>query len=90
MLRRAIQLRGRREPTVTLLEDLHWFDAASEAFLEPMVDARPGTRALLVLNFRPEFHAAWMQRSWYQQLPLRPRGSSAADDDLSCSCGFTS
>jgi adenylate cyclase len=82
LLRRVIELRGRREPTVTLLEDLHWFDAASEAFLEPLVDARPGTRALLVLNFRPEFHAPWMQRSWYQQLPLRPLGPEAQQELL--------
>jgi adenylate cyclase len=82
LLRRVTQLRGRREPTVTLLEDLHWFDAASEAYLEPLVDARPGTRALLVLNFRPEFHAPWMQRSWYQQLPLRPLGPEAQQELL--------
>jgi adenylate cyclase len=47
-----------------------------------MVDARPGTRALLVLNFRPEFHAPWMQRSWYQQLPLRPLGPEAQQELL--------
>jgi class 3 adenylate cyclase len=82
VVRRVTQLRGRREPFVTLLEDLHWFDAASEAFLEPMVDARTGTRALLVLNFRPEFHAPWMQRSWYQQLPLRPLGPEAQQELL--------
>jgi class 3 adenylate cyclase len=82
LFRRVTQLRGRREPFVTLLEDLHWFDAASEAFLETMVDVRPGTRALLVLNFRPEFHATWMQRSWYQQLPLRPLGPEAQQELL--------
>jgi class 3 adenylate cyclase len=82
LLRRVTELRGRSEPTVTLLEDLHWFDAASEAYLEPLVDARPGTRALLVLNFRPEFHAPWMQRSWYQQLPLRPLGPEAQQELL--------
>ena len=26
----------------------------------------------MLLNFRPEYHAAWMQRSYYQQLPLLP------------------
>ena len=82
VLRRSMQLRGQREPTVTLLEDLHWFDAPSEAFLEPTVDARPGTRALLLLNYRPEFHASWMQRSWFQQLPLRPLGAEAQHELL--------
>jgi len=26
----------------------------------------------VLLNFRPEYHAEWMQRSYYQQLPLLP------------------
>jgi len=82
LFRRAIQLRGRREPTVTLLEDLHWFDSASDAFLTPLVEARSGTRALLVLNFRPEYRADWMQQSYYQQLPLRPLGAEATDELL--------
>ena len=29
---------------------------------------------LLVVNFRPEYHADWMQKSCYQQLPLAPLG----------------
>src|SRR4029077_17087741 len=66
-----------REPAVFLFEDLHWFDRASEAFLENMVDAAPGNRSLLLLNFRPEYHAAWMQKSYYQQLPLLPLGPEA-------------
>jgi class 3 adenylate cyclase/tetratricopeptide (TPR) repeat protein len=82
LLRRVIQLRGRREPTVTLLEDLHWFDSGSEAFLTPLVEARSGTRALLVVNLRPEYRADWMQKSYYQQLPLRPLGAEATDELL--------
>ncbi len=65
----------RRETTVTLLEDLHWFDAGSEAFVGPFVEARAGTRSLLLLNFRPEYRAPWMQRSYYQQIALRPLGA---------------
>jgi predicted ATPase len=37
----------------------------------------PGNRTLLLLNFRPEYHAQWMQRSYYQQLPLLPLGPEA-------------
>ena len=82
LVRRAIQLRGQREPTVTLIEDLHWFDSGSNAYLAPLVEARAGTRALLVLNFRPEYRADWMQKSYYQQLPLRPLGAEATDELL--------
>jgi len=62
---------------VLLLEDLHWFDGASDAFLETMVESAPATRDLVLLNFRPEYQARWMQRSYYQQLPLQPLGPEA-------------
>jgi class 3 adenylate cyclase len=77
VVRRLARARSAREPAVFLFEDLHWFDRASEAFLENLVEAAPGNRSLLLLNFRPEYHAGWMQRSYYQQLPLLPLGPEA-------------
>jgi class 3 adenylate cyclase/tetratricopeptide (TPR) repeat protein len=77
LVRRVSQERGRTTTSVTLLEDLHWFDSGSDGFLEPMIDAAPSTRSLLIVNFRPEYHAEWMQRSYYQQLPLLPLGGAA-------------
>jgi predicted ATPase len=37
--RRLMHAQSRREPTVSLIEDLHWIDRGSEAFLENLVDA---------------------------------------------------
>lgn len=62
---------------VILLEDLHWFDGASDAFLETFVESVPATRDLWLLNFRPEYQARWMQRSYYQHLPLQPLAPAA-------------
>src|SRR5262249_5726575 len=62
---------------VILLEDLHWFDGASDAFLETFVESVPATRDLWLLNFRPEYQARWMQRSYYQHLPLQPLAPDA-------------
>ncbi len=76
-LRQMIRGRAARAPTLLLLEDLHWFDDASERAVATLVDAVDGTHALLLVNFRPEFHAGWMQRSQYQQLPLQPLGVDA-------------
>jgi adenylate cyclase len=67
---------------VTLIEDLHWMDAASEAFLEQWVDALAGGRGLLILNFRPEYRAEWMQKSYYRQIPLAPLGPAAVEELL--------
>jgi adenylate cyclase len=67
---------------VTLIEDLHWMDAASEAFLEQWVDALAGGPGLLILNFRPEYRAEWMQKSYYRQIPLAPLGPEAVGELL--------
>jgi adenylate cyclase len=73
-----------REPLegtgVTLVEDLHWLDPASEEWIEQWVDAIGGSANLLVVNFRPEYHADWMQKSWYRQLPLAPLGADAIQE----------
>jgi len=72
VIRQIIRSASARQPAVTMIEDLHWLDAASAEFLEQMVDAREGTHSLLLLNFRPEYRAEWMRKSWYRQIPLTP------------------
>jgi class 3 adenylate cyclase/tetratricopeptide (TPR) repeat protein len=62
---------------VTLIEDLHWLDPGSEAFLDQWVDAIAGSSSFLLVNFRPEFRAEWMQKSYYHQIPLTPLGPDA-------------
>ncbi len=76
IVRRVVQARGQKETQVTLLEDLHWFDAGSAAFLEPLIEAATGRRLVLV-NFRPEYQARWTGKSYYHQLSLGPLGSDA-------------
>jgi class 3 adenylate cyclase/tetratricopeptide (TPR) repeat protein len=72
IVKRVVEAHSRREPGVVLLEDLHWFDPGSEGFLEVLVETTTTTRNLLVVNFRPEYRAGWMQKSYYQQIPLQP------------------
>ncbi|MEO7327434.1 MAG: adenylate/guanylate cyclase domain-containing protein, partial [Minicystis sp.] len=87
IVRRVIQARGQKETTVTLLEDLHWFDGGSAAYLEPLLEAVVGTRALVLLNFRPEYQAPWMGRSYYHQLPLALLGPDAIRELLAALLG---
>src|SRR5262245_44853660 len=82
LVKQVGQARSRREPNLLLFEDLHWIDDGSAPFLETLVDAVPGTRTLLVLNFRPDYHAGWMQKSHYLQLPLLPLGPEAIGELL--------
>jgi class 3 adenylate cyclase len=76
------QARSRREPSLLLLEDLHWIDGGSAPFVETLVDAVATTRTLLLVTFRPEYHAGWMQKSQYLQLPLLPLGAEASGELL--------
>jgi len=74
VIQSVVRLRSEREPAVFLIDDLHWVDPASDAFIARLVEAVHGTRTLIVVNFRPEYRATWMQRSDYLQLPLSPLG----------------
>ena len=82
ILRGLVQRDTTEGSVVTLIEDLHWIDAASEIWLEQWVDAISGTQNLMIVNFRPEYHADWMQKSWYRQLPLIPLGVEAIEELL--------
>jgi class 3 adenylate cyclase/tetratricopeptide (TPR) repeat protein len=87
VMRHIIRSASEQQPTVTMVEDLHWLDAASAEFLEHMVDARAGTHSLLLLNFRPEYRAEWMQKSWYRQIPLTPLDHTACGELLASLLG---
>jgi class 3 adenylate cyclase len=83
VLRKIVQGADRRvSGFVTLIEDLHWLDPASEAFLEQWVDAVAGSSFFLLLNFRPEYKSGWMSKSYYRQIPLAPLGPEAVRELL--------
>jgi class 3 adenylate cyclase/tetratricopeptide (TPR) repeat protein len=82
VMKRLAHARTRKKPAVVLLEDLHWLDGGSESFLANLVDALPGSRLLLVVNFRPEYRAAWMEKPYYRRLPLLPLAATASAELL--------
>jgi class 3 adenylate cyclase/tetratricopeptide (TPR) repeat protein len=82
IVRRVSRRRSEGEPLVLLLEDMHWFDAQSAAFVGEMIRLYPGTRTLVVANFRPEFSADWMRQSYYRQLPVTPLPGDAVGEIL--------
>ena len=73
-LNRLRRARCARNPFVLIIEDLHWLDPGSGAFIENLVNGVPGSRSLVVTTFRPEYRAPWAHRSHYGQLPLSPLG----------------
>jgi len=83
LLRRLLRARGAAGPFVVHLDDAHWIDPQSERLLAELADVASTTRAFLLLNFRPEFQAAWMGRSYYQQLSVAPLGREATCEMIS-------
>lgn len=78
----VIQTRGQREASVTLLEDLHWFDGGSEALLEPLLDARIRSRSRNESGARVDAQA----RGWRWRRPTkRAKSESAVISSQPCS-----
>jgi class 3 adenylate cyclase/tetratricopeptide (TPR) repeat protein len=77
LVRGLVHAQGADAPTLIVLEDLQWVDAASERFLASLVEALPGTRNFALVNFRPGYRAEWMGRTHYRQLPLAPLDEEA-------------
>jgi class 3 adenylate cyclase/tetratricopeptide (TPR) repeat protein len=82
LTKQLVRAQSARAPGVTLWEDLHWFDPASEVFMANHIDAAQGSRGLTILNFRPDYHAHWMSKSYYRQIALAPLGPEAIDQLL--------
>ncbi len=58
-------------PLVLVIEDLHWIDAASEEFLEFLVDSIPAAHCCLVLTHRPGYAQPFGDRSYHVRVALR-------------------
>jgi predicted ATPase len=68
------------QPVLLVLEDLHWIDSETQAFLDGLVDSLPAARLLLLVNYRPEYRHDWGSKTYYAQLRLDtlPRLSTTA------------
>jgi predicted ATPase len=58
------------QPTVVLLEDLHWVDPSTLEFLQILVEQGATAPLLLLHTARPEFHAPWPMRAHHAQISL--------------------
>ena len=60
------------QPLLLVVENLHWIDAETQAFLDTFVDGLPAARVLLLVNYRPEYTHRWGGKTYYAQLRLDP------------------
>jgi class 3 adenylate cyclase/tetratricopeptide (TPR) repeat protein len=58
------------QPLLLVFEDLHWIDAETQALLDAFVESLPTASVLLAVNFRPEYHHGWGNKTYYRQLRI--------------------
>ena len=71
-LRQLCLRASRRRPLVLVVEDLHWVDRTSEAFIGALVDGLAGAAILLIVTYRPGYSPTWMNKAFATQIALRP------------------
>ena len=54
------------------MENLHWIDPTSEAFLARLVDSIAGAPILVLATYRPGYRPPWLEKSYATQLTLAP------------------
>ena len=66
------------QPVLLLVEDLHWLDSETQAWLSLFSDRVATARLLLLVTYRPEFQHGWGSKTYYSQLRLDPLGFEGA------------
>jgi DNA-binding winged helix-turn-helix (wHTH) protein/class 3 adenylate cyclase/tetratricopeptide (TPR) repeat protein len=77
---RQVHLRSSQQrPLLLVVENLHWIDPTSEAYLASLVEQLAGAPLLLLTTYRPGYRPLWLDKSYATQLtlsPLTPRESA--------------
>jgi class 3 adenylate cyclase/tetratricopeptide (TPR) repeat protein len=81
-IKRILVRESLKQPLVVIFEDLHWIDAETQELLDLLVESLASARILMLVNYRPEYHHAWSNRTCYTQLRLDPLGGQSADEML--------
>jgi predicted ATPase/class 3 adenylate cyclase len=66
------------QSVLLLLEDLHWLDSETQAWLSLFSERVASARLLLLVNYRPEYQHGWGSKTYYTQLRLDPLGPEEA------------
>jgi predicted ATPase len=91
---RQLWLRSNQQhPLILAVEDLHWMDPTSEAFLVSLVEGLPGAALLVLGTYRPGYRPAWLEKSYATQrqwppLNRRSRLSRTCLTTATSGCGW--
>jgi len=81
-VKRLLLKQSQVQSLVLVFEDLHWIDSETQALLDNLVEALPTARLLLLVDYRPEYHHAWANKTYYTQLRIDPLSRESAEGFL--------
>jgi class 3 adenylate cyclase/tetratricopeptide (TPR) repeat protein len=86
-VRRLLLRESQIQPVFIVVEDLHWIDSESQAFLDGLVENLAAARLLLVVTHRPDHRDDWSRHSYYTRLYVAPLRAGSADELLTTLLG---
>jgi predicted ATPase/class 3 adenylate cyclase len=72
LLAHLLRHEAQRQPLVLTVENTHWIDPTSEAWLAFLVERLAGTALLLLVTYRPGYQPPWGAHAVVTQLALPP------------------
>jgi class 3 adenylate cyclase/tetratricopeptide (TPR) repeat protein len=86
-IKRLLLRHSQVQPLLLIVENLHWIDAGTQAFLDSLIESMPTARLLLLVNYRPEYQHRWGSKTYYTQLRLDPLPAQTAEEILQALLG---
>ena len=86
-LKRLLVRESHVQPVLLVVEDLHWIDGDTQAWLDLLVESLPTARLLLLTNYRPEYSHGWGSKTYYQQVRLDTLPAASAGELLEALLG---
>jgi class 3 adenylate cyclase/DNA-binding winged helix-turn-helix (wHTH) protein/predicted ATPase len=86
-IKRLLLRESQIQPVLVIVENLHWIDTETQAFLDSFVESLPTARFLLLVNYRPEYQHGWGNKTAYTQLRLDPLPLGRAEELLQALLG---
>ncbi|WP_376703411.1 adenylate/guanylate cyclase domain-containing protein [Mesorhizobium sp. ISC25] len=77
-LNRILDERARRSPVLILFEDAHWADPSSLELLDRLIMRLASLPVMVIISFRPEFHASWVGQASVTLMALSRLGPRQA------------